>query len=237
LSLEVPDGKGGWRAAKSGLGFPEGKNKTILVSLDGLFAPGVSRRLRLRTNLEIYWDSIQWAAGLPDTQLQTERIQAYSAELRYRGYSVKSQADNSSPELPDYNRLASTLQRRRDLVGYHTRFGDVRELLEKVDDRYVIMNAGDEMALRFAAPPQPEGWLRDFILIGDGWEKDGNYNTTFSKTVLPLPSHDQPNYSTPPGRLEDDPVYRRHPEDWLKYHTRYVTPQSFQDALRLPKQK
>ena len=238
LSLEVRDQKGVWRAARSGLGFPEGKNKTILLNLDGVFAPGVPRRLRLRTNLEIYWDSIQWATGLPGTRLQTERIQASRAELRYRGYSVKSQADNSSPELPDYNRLASTLQRRRDLVGYHTRFGDVRELLEKVDDRYVIMNAGDEMALRFTPPPPPpDGWLRDFILIGDGWEKDGNYNTTFSKTVLPLPSHDQPDYSKPPARLEDDPVYRHHPEDWLTYHTRYVTPQSFQDALRLPKQK
>ncbi|MEK6302947.1 MAG: FG-GAP-like repeat-containing protein [Acidobacteriota bacterium] len=236
LSLEVPDGKGGWRVAKSGLGFPEGKNKTILLNLDGVFAPAAPPRLRLRTNLEIYWDSIQWAAGLPEAPLQTRGIQAISAELRYRGFSVKSQADNSSPELPDYNRLASTLQRRRDLVGYHTRFGDVRELLERTDDRYVIMNAGDEMAFRFSAgPPAPDGWVRDFVLIGDGWVKDGNYNTTFSKTVLPLPSHDQPDYTKPPGRLEDDPVYRRHAKDWQDYHTRFVTPRSFQTALRVAK--
>jgi hypothetical protein len=236
LSLEVPDGKGGWRVAKAGLGFPEGKNKTILLNLDGVFAPALPRRLRLRTNLEIYWDSIQWAAGLPEVSLQTQRIQASSVELRYRGFSVKSQADNSSPELPDYNRLASTLQRRRDLVGYHTRFGDVRELLERTDDRYVIMNAGDEMAFRFSAGPRAlDGWVRDFVLIGDGWVKDGNYNTTFSKTVLPLPSHDQPDYTKPPGRLEDDPVYRRHAKDWQDYHTRFVTPQSFQTGLRVAK--
>ena len=49
--------------------------------------------------------------------------------------------------------------------GYYTRFGDVRELLKGIDDRYVIMNAGDEMSLRFAEqPPPPAGWVRDFVI-------------------------------------------------------------------------
>ena len=71
-------------------------------------------------------------------------------------------------------------------------------MLERVDDRYVIANAGDELALRFPAPPPPpSGWVRDFVMIGDGWNKDGDYNTAFSKTVLPLPSHDQTSYDAP----------------------------------------
>jgi hypothetical protein len=36
----------------------------------------------------------------------------------------------------------------------------------------------------------------------------------------------------PPGTLEGDPAYKRHPEDWLTFHTRYVTPEMFQKALR-----
>ena len=97
----------------------------------------------------------------------------------------------------------------------------------------MIANAGDELALRFPAPPAPaEGWARDFVLIGDGWNKDGDYNTAFSKTVLPLPAHGRPYDDTPPGALEDDPVYRRYPEDWREYHTRYVTPRAFQGGLR-----
>ena len=157
------------------------------------------------------------------------------AELRYRGFSVVHAADRSSPELPQYHALEGIAPRWRDLIGYYTRFGDVRELLEVVDDRYVIMNAGDELVLGFVAPsPPPIGWRRDFILIGDGWNKDGDYNTTFSKTDLPLPAHDQPAYSTPPGPLEDDPVYRRHAQDWQRYHTRYITPQRFHEALRAP---
>ena len=243
LRLEASDGQGGWRTIHPNLGFPAGKTKTVLIDITEVFAgaqeagaPDASDpvRLRLHTNLEIYWDAFAWAVGQPDTETTTRRLAPDAADLRYRGFSATYEADAFSPELPVYDELAATGQVWRDLVGYHTRFGDVRELLEEVDDRYVIMNAADEMAFRFEAPPPPpEGWTRDFVLIGDGWVKDGDYNTGFSKTVLPLPSHDDAAYATPPGRLEDDPVYRRFPDDWTNYHTRYVTPERFQGAMRV----
>jgi tetratricopeptide (TPR) repeat protein len=233
LVLEVPASDGGWEVARPDLGFPAGKNKTILVDLDGVFRPEAARRLRLRTNLEVYWDSLAVAEAAPQTPLMRRRLAPVSAELRLRGYSLMTQANSSSPELPDYRTLAGQGQRWRDLIGFYTRFGDVHELLDTVDDRYVIANAGDELVLRFAAaPPPPDGWTRDFVLIGDGWNKDGDYNTAFSKTVLPLPSHQQRGYDTQPGAIEDDPVYRFHPEDWREYHTRYVTPADFQRGLR-----
>lgn len=232
LRLEVPDGRGGWVTVAEELGFPAGKSKTVLISLADVFRPGTPRRVRLHTNLEVYWDRLAWAAGLPATEITTRRIAPATAELRFRGFSEVREADRSSPEYPTYERLAGTSPLWRDLIGYYTRFGDVRELLESTDDRYVIMNAGDELAFRFPAPPgPPEGWVRDFVLIGDGWVKDGDYNTVFSKTVRPLPSHDQPQLTTPPGRLADDPVYRRNPRDWRTYHTRYVTPENFRAAL------
>jgi hypothetical protein len=102
-----------------------------------------------------------------------------------------------------------------------------------VDDRYVIMNSGDEMSFRFAEqPPPPKGWVRDFVLLGDGWIKDGDYNSTFSKTVLPLPYHAKNLYVAPPGKLEDEWAYRHHPDDWKNYHTRYVTPEVFKSEWR-----
>ena len=128
--------------------------------------------------------------------------------------------------------LAGTAPRWRDLVGFYTRYGDVRELLLRTDDRYVIMNAGDEMRLLFKAPPPPpSGWVRDFVMIGDGWVKDGDPNTTYSKTILPLPYHGQKSYSTPPESLESDPGYRLHSSDWEQYHTRYISPDGFHNAL------
>jgi len=233
LSLEIPDGHGGWRVVRPNLGFPAGRNKICLFDLTDLFPQDIPRRLRLRTNLEVYWDSLEWAAGIPNTELKTTRLDPETADLHYRGYSVINQKDDSSPQLPDYNRLSSSKQIWRDLVGYYTRFGDVRELLKQADDRYVIMNAGDEMSFRFAAQPPPSpGWVRDYVIVGDGWIKDGDYNSTFSKTVLPLPYHAKNQYITPPGRLEDEWVYQQHPDDWQNYHTRYVAPVAFQNALR-----
>ncbi len=234
LHLEVQQGDGTWKAAYGNLGFPSGKAKTILVDLEGLFAPGGPRRVRLHTNLEIYWDALQWAAKMPREAAETVRVAPRTAELRYRGYSVVTEANRSSPELPDYGTLSGIVPVWRDLVGYYTRFGEVGELLGTVDDRYVIMNAGDELALRFPeAPPVEEGWKRDYVLIGDGWVKDGDYNTTAGKYVRPLPSHDQLDYAATPGALVDDPVFRRHAWDWQKYHTRYVFPDHFIRGIRL----
>ena len=232
LELEVPDGRGGWMVARPNLGFPAGRNKICLIDLTGVFRPGTPRKVRLRTNLEIYWDQIQWAHGLPNTPLRINRIDPSKALLRYRGYSTIHQANSSSPEVPDYQHLMATTQIWPDLEGYYTRYGDVRPLLNKIDDRYVIMNAGDEMALRFPAPPSPPtGWVRDYVLAGDGWIKDGDYNSTDSATVRPLPYHQRTVYDTPPAPLEDEWVYRHHPEDWLTWQTRYVTPEPFRNAL------
>jgi Tfp pilus assembly protein PilF len=234
LSLEVQNAAGKWVVARDSLGCPAGKNKTILINLDGVFRPGAPRRLRLRTSMEIYWDALQWASGLPQTEIRTLRLNPDTAELRYRGFSVMNQPNKLLPDVPDYDRIATTSQRWRDLTGYYTRYGDIRALLQKVDDRVVIVNAGDEMLFRFAAPPAPPpGWLRDFVFIGNGWIKDGDPNSMYSQTLLPLPSRDRTEYTDLPARLEDDPVYRRHPSDWQEYHTRYVTPDRFQRALTI----
>jgi len=233
LSLEVPDGKGGWATAQANLGFPAGRKKIVLFNLTNVFRANTPRRVRLRTNLEVFWDSIEWAVGIPDARVNITRLPPLTADLHYRGYSVIQQPNLSSPEIPDYNRLEGSKQRWRDLTGYYTRYGDVRELLAHVDDRYVIMNSGDEMSLRFAEQPAPlPGWVRDYIIVGDGWIKDGDYNSTFGKTVLPLPYHAKNLYVTPPTTLEDEWVYRQHPEDWQNYQTRYVFDRIFTNALR-----
>jgi hypothetical protein len=234
LVLEVPDRQGRWHVARDRIGFPAGKNKTILLRLDGLAENGaVPRRFRLRTNMEIYWDSLQVARGDDDSLAQRQVLVPEQADLRFRGIVAMSQANPSSPELPHYDEVAASGQLWRDLIGYHTRFGEIGELLAKVDDRYAILNAGDDVALRFTPPSAPPaGWKRDFVLVSDGWVKDGDLNTRFGKTVLPLPAHDMTSYDAPPGNLEADPVYRRYPEDWRRYHTRYVSPRAFERGLR-----
>ncbi len=233
LTLEVPDGKGGWKVGRPALGFPAGKNKTCVIRLDGIEGKGVSRRFRLRTNLEIFWDALHWRLGWMPRGASRNTCCRRRRSCSYRGLIRMSQASLSAPELPHYDEVICRTQYWRDLTGFHTRFGDVKELLEKIDDRYVIMNAGDEIRLRFTPPaPPPQGWKRDFVWVCDGWVKDGDLNTRFGETVLPLPYHGMKSYDTPPGLLQDDPVYRRFPKDWEVYHTRWVAPTVFERGLR-----
>lgn len=230
LSIEVPDGKGDWRVAKENLGFPAGKMKTVLLEL-----PKGHRRFRLRTNMEIYWDRLAWSAAAASAENRTHELPIATAELRYRGFSVIDKPNASSPERPVYEQILTTGQRWRDLEGYYTRFGDVKALLTGVEGRMVLMNAGDELVLRFPAlPDPPPGFKRDFVIVGNGWIKDGDLNSVFSKTLLPLPSRETNDYSTPPGRLEDDPVFKRFREDWKNFHTRYVAPDGFRSKVRNP---
>ncbi|HEX4769623.1 MAG TPA: FG-GAP-like repeat-containing protein [Bryobacteraceae bacterium] len=233
LSIEVQSENGAWSAVRSQLGFPKGRFKTVVLDITGIFHPGCPRKLRLRTNLEIYWNRLAWASGLPaGEKASVQQIGASSADLRYRGFSLITKANSSSPEVAHYAVVQNSDLRWRNQEGYATRYGDVRELLENIDDRYVITSPGDELGMTFAAPPAPApGWKRDFILICDGWVKDGDYNSNFAETVLPLPYHAMKHYDTPPTTLEADPVYQLHPEDWRTYHTRYVTSRDFISAL------
>lgn len=232
LSIEVIDQHGQWHLRQSGLGFPSGRMKTVVLDLSNVFLPGAPRRLRLCTNLEIYWDRLAWAAGTTLSDYRIHRLALADAKLNYRGFSKMSQANLSSPELPAYDAVEQRGPRWRDLEGYYTRYGDVRPLLEEIDDRILITNAGDELRLKLAAPSPPEqGWTRDLVMIGDGWIKDGDFNCVFSKTVLPLPYHGLKDYTTATRGLEEDPAFQLHPEDWKTFHTRYISPELFRKAL------
>lgn len=236
ISIDVPDGNGGWKSVYPDLGFPAGKTKTVMINLEGIFPDNSDRRIRLTTSTETYWDAIEWAAGKGNAEVVEREPAVIRQELAYRGYSKWVKEDEFSPELPEYDTITGTTPRWQDLTGYYTRFGDVSELLEKTDDRYIIMNAGDEIQLEFEALPEPEpGFRRTFVMISDGWVKDGDLNTGHSKTVFPLPSHDQSDedyINLSYDRLQDDPVYRKHKKDWINYHTRYITPELFRSALQ-----
>jgi len=234
LKVEIPDGDGGWMTLHEDFGVPAGKTKTILIDIDTekLQDPD-DMRVRLHTTSEIYWDSIEWTVAGDSSAMTEISLDPLRQELRYRGYSEWDRADEISPKLPDYSVISGTAPRWRDLIGYHTRFGDVSELLQEIDDRYVIMNAGDEMVLEFSSPGDPApGYSRSYVFVSDGWVKDGDYNTEASKTVTPLPYHGQADYEYGvDSNLINDPVYQRHREDWARYHTRFVTPEPFRSAL------
>src|SRR5439155_24732581 len=74
LRVEVADGHGGWRALSKDAGFPAGKTKMVLLNLTSA-CPSAGHRVRLTTNMEIYWDRIP-------TAIEDKRAQARVQTLR-----------------------------------------------------------------------------------------------------------------------------------------------------------
>jgi tetratricopeptide (TPR) repeat protein len=189
--LQVRDAQGRWQTVIADMGMPDGKPKTIAVDLSDKFLSG-SREIRIVTNLCVYWDEIfvadDWGAG----QIQLNQVATDSAELGFRGFSaVKIDPDRRQPEefvYADGHPVSSW----NPTPGMYTRYGDVRELLKAVDDRFAILGSGDEVRLKFSAGSLPKlrlGWRRSFLLKVDGWAKDRDANTAYSQNVEPLPFH------------------------------------------------
>jgi tetratricopeptide (TPR) repeat protein len=230
LCVSVPDGKGGWKVVVPNGGFPAGKLKTIILEVPAGSFVDNDYRVRISTNLEIFWDKISFTTSRVFIDHLNRPIKLLSADLGYMGYPTMSRRDDNSPNIPDYSDIHNG-NMWRDLEGYYTRYGAVEELLSGVDDRYVIMNAGDAMHLRFDAldPPLP-GFERDYIFFCDGWVKDGDWNTVDSRTVGPLPFHTMSGYPYPKDERPAE-LLQTH-SDWQEFHTRYITPTSFRDALK-----
>jgi len=79
-------------------------------------------------------------------------------------------------------------------------------------------------------PQLPKGWKRDFLIHSVGWVKDGDLNTAFSKTVLPLPFHGMKTY--PPSATDIYPTDADHQKYLKEYNTRVVTSEAFVNALK-----
>jgi hypothetical protein len=217
-ALLVPDGSGGWREALAYMGFPGGKTKTIAVDLTGLLSQG-DHRLRIATNLEFCWDQIFFTVDEPPVELRNMGLALESGDLHYRGFSTIAHNRSNGPEQFVYDEITTTAK-WPPIQGRFTRFGDVVELIHQRDDRLAVLGAGDELTLRFRAPPSdpPNGWRRDFLLYSVGWDKDANLCTVAGQTVEPLPYKAMNNY--PPSAGDRPPDTAQYRQYLREYQTR-----------------
>jgi hypothetical protein len=209
--LEVIGAGGDWTTAIDDLGFPAGKKKTVIADLTGKF-PTPDHRVRIRTNMQIYWDQVFLSVGSPRGELKTTAMAPASADLHFRGFSREyRKGGRYGPHWFDYEEV-STEPRWLLLEGTFTRFGDVLPLLLESDDKYVVMGPGDEATIAFDASRTPQlqpGWTRDFLLYSVGWVKDSDLNTATGNTVSPLPFHDMSRYPYGPDEVYPDDADHR----------------------------
>jgi Tfp pilus assembly protein PilF/predicted secreted protein len=224
-SIQVHDRKGKWQTVIPSISFPMGKDKTMIVDLTGKFL-SEDHRIRIATNMEIYWDEIFYTKNEPSFPMHITSMNPASGDLHYRGFSRTYRKNLLGPQWFDYSQVDRKTQ-WRDLEGNYTRYGDVTPLLQESDDLYVIFNSGDEITIQFDAkklPPLPRRWTRDFLIYCDGWLKDGDHSTAYGQTVEPLPFHGIKSF--PPSAQDHYPLDQKH-QNYLKtYNTRKVYPKS-----------
>ncbi len=211
---------GTWELLEPDPGYPAGLPRLTTLELTGKLN-GPRCVLRLRTNMECYYDQAFLAVIEPDPALRTTTLPVTRADLHYRGYTREFSPDGRPPLLYDYDHIDPAPLAR--LSGRLTRFGDVAPLLQADDDQLCLIGPGDEVTLTFDAaslPPLPDGWTRAFVLRAIGYCKDADPFTAASDTVGPLPWKGMPAYPFgPEGERPRDPAY----EEYLRtYQTREV---------------
>ncbi|MET0622322.1 MAG: FG-GAP-like repeat-containing protein [Pyrinomonadaceae bacterium] len=195
-SLQAKDREGKWRTVVENIGIPVGRPQTLVVDLTGKFL-SASREVRIVTNMRVYWDRILVdARGAAEFPVRMTRLDPVSATLRWRGFSAEVTPDGREPLSYDYARV-SLESPWKAFPGRYTREGDVRELLGRTDDVFVVSRAGDEISLSFdarALPPLPAGRTRTFLLYADGFSKEMNIHSASPDQLAPLPFHGMKTY-------------------------------------------
>ena len=227
LEAEV---NGVWKTVEVTVGAPAGKTKTIVVDLAGKL-PADTRRLRLRAAFEIHWDRIALLENAEPALTKATELRPVSSDLHWRGFSEFEDLPWDWPLTPTYGRVSPNPKWRITPAGWCSRYGEVGELIARRDEGLLIMNGGDELTLKFPAgelPAKPSGYVREFFLYTDGWDKDSDFHVAAGTTVEPLPWHgmnDQLHQKEPRPKFPSDELHR-------KYNTRWVAPETFRRVAR-----
>jgi hypothetical protein len=219
VDAQMPDGS--WKRIVGDMGFPAGLPRTIVVDLTGKLPVG-ARRIRITTNLQIYWDRVRVDNGAEvASKVRQTEVPLATAQLAFRGYPKQVEGATPGELTYDYSQISATgpfLWAR----GVYTRYGEVTPLLRSIDNRYVIFGTGEEIDAEFSAaalPALPAGWTRDYFFYANGFVKDMDWWEASPFTVAQMPFHGMSRYPYPRG--EHYPETPGADAYWLEWDDRF----------------
>ena len=225
--VEALDAKGKWVRVVDDMGFPAGGPRTMTADLTGKLPPG-TQKIRVTTNLQIYWDSIlvsrtPQASGDKDRTPRLTSVPLVRADLGFHGFPLKIEGTPPGNVQYVYEKTSATGPYTRP-AGPYTRYGDVLPLLTALDDESVVFGSGDEVRLDFDPanlPALPQGWERDYFFAAYGYEKDMDFYAADGNFVAPLPFLKMGDYPYAPGK--SFPLDDAHVNYLLEYNTRHMS--------------
>jgi hypothetical protein len=197
VEAELPGGT--WKRIPGHTGFPAGLERTIVVDLTGKLPIG-TRRIRIMSNLHLYWDQVL-IDQTRRVEVRTTELPLSRAHLHFRGYPKEIEGTSPGDLDYDYNTVSLTgpFQRER---GSYTHIGDVLPLIRQIDDHFVVFGSGEEIAADFSTDrlaPIPPHWRRDYFFYADGFVKDMDWWDGSPFTVEQMPFHAMSRYPYPPS--------------------------------------
>ena len=216
--VEALNAQGQWVRVVDDMGFPAGLERTMVADLTGKLAAG-TRRIRIVNNLKIYWDSIRIDQTPEPSDVRVAEVPLADAALDFLGYPREIRLTPASDTTYSYTDRSKSGPYAR-AAGNYTRYGDVRQLLQTPDDRFVVFSSGEGVKLDFdprKLRTLPAGWIRDYFFYANGFEKDLDFYAAHAFTVEPLPRHTLIPYPYPEGKEYPEDV------DHLRYQLEYNT--------------
>ena len=182
---------GKWKRVIDDMGFPAGGPRTMTADLTGKLPRG-TQKIRITTNLQIYWDSILVSRtpqpeareipratgkspGLRDDnvseghfanggqEFRLTTVPLVRADLEFHGYPYKIEGLPPGNVQYIYEKTSATGPYTRPM-GTYTRYGDVLPLLTRTDDKLAVFGSGDEVSLDFDPSNLPA--------LQKGWVRD-----------------------------------------------------------------
>jgi len=196
-TLEMRDTTGEWRTVYEQFGYPAGMPRQMALPLPVARDASGPIQVRIRTNQEIYFDSIALIETEHRPDVRRIDLPLAGATLADVGFAHRTTGPRRQPSY-DYDRR-TPLWDTRHQRGWYTAFGRVDELVAREDDALAIFGPGEEIELRFEAtalPPIQPGWTRRFVLEARGWCKDMDLYTQDGDTLEPLPAASPPHDQT-----------------------------------------
>jgi tetratricopeptide (TPR) repeat protein len=185
-NLEARGADGVWVEVMEPWGYMAGMPRRMALPVPRASLPAGTTALRMRTNVEIYFDSVRLVERepLPVAPVELQLARASLASVGFAKWSIGPQ------KQPFYDRSRLLpLWDCRVQRGRYTEFGGVRELLETDDGALVVFGPGEEVAFEFdgGSGPSLAGTTRRFVLETRGWCKDMDLFTRDGETVEPMP--------------------------------------------------
>jgi len=245
--VEALGENGQWKRVIDDMGFPAGGPRTMTADLTGKLPPG-TRKIRITTNLQVYWDNIlidrtrQDVASCQEAGFSTRakgalarndsgvcggtritHIPLVRADLEFHGYPYKIEGTPPGNVQYVYEKVSATGPYTRP-SGTYTRYGDVLPLLTATDDKLAVFGSGDEVRIDFDPsnlPALPKGWARDYFFAANGYEKDMDFYAAEGNYVAPLPFLSMGDYPYP--ATQSFPLDDAHVNYLLEYNTRHMS--------------